>query len=53
MEEFIDGQIVTFDGLTDRDGNIVFSSTLINDKPILDIVTQDTDMYYHIKRRDS
>lgn len=50
MEEFIDGQIVTFDGLTDRDGNIVFSSTLINDKPILDIVTQDTDMYYHIKR---
>lgn len=50
MEEFIDGQIVTFDGLTDRDGNIVFSSTLINDKPILDIVTQDTDMYYHIVR---
>ena len=50
MEEFIDGQIVTFDGLTDRNGNIVFSSSLVNDKPILDIVTQDTDMYYHIGR---
>lgn len=50
MEEFIKGTIVTFDGLTDRDGNIVFASTLINDKPILDIVSQDTDMYYHIDR---
>lgn len=50
MEEFIDGTIVTFDGLTDRDGNIVFASTLTNDKPILDIVSQDTDMYYHIPR---
>lgn len=50
MEEFIDGDIVTFDGLTDRFGNIVFSSTLYNDKPILDIVSQDTDMYYHIPR---
>lgn len=50
MEEFIDGDIVTFDGLTNRDGEIVFSSTLENDKPVLDIVSQDTDMYYHIPR---
>lgn len=50
MEEYIDGDIVTYDGLTDRDGNIVFSSSLYNDKPVLDIVTQDTDMYYHIPR---
>lgn len=50
MEEFIKGDIVTFDGLTDRDGNIVFASTLTNDKPVLDIVEDDTDMYYHIPR---
>jgi biotin carboxylase len=50
MEEFIDGDIVTFDGLTNRDGEIVFSSTLENDKPVLDIVSQSTDMYYHIPR---
>lgn len=50
MEEFIDGDIVTFDGLTDRDGNIVFASTLRNDKPVLDILEDNTDMYYHIPR---
>lgn len=50
MEEFIDGDIVTFDGLTDQDGKIVFSSTLENDKPVLDVVSQSTDMYYHIPR---
>lgn len=50
MEEFILGDIVTFDGLTDRDGNIVFSSTLRNDKPTLDIVEENTDMYYHVFR---
>lgn len=50
MEEFIDGDIVTFDGLTDRDGKIVFSSSLFNDKPVLDIVDNATDMYYYIPR---
>ena len=28
FEEFINGEIETFDGLTDRDGRIVFSSSL-------------------------
>ncbi|NLN97352.1 MAG: ATP-grasp domain-containing protein [Eubacteriaceae bacterium] len=50
MEAYVDGDIVTFDGLTDRDGNVVFMSTLIYDKPVLDIIEDDTDMYYYIPR---
>ncbi|XJS11109.1 acetyl-CoA carboxylase biotin carboxylase subunit family protein [Aerococcaceae bacterium WGS1372] len=50
MEEYIEGDIVTFDGLTNRDGEIVFASTLNNDKPIIDILEDNTDMFYHIPR---
>lgn len=50
MEEYIPGDIVTFDGLTDQDGNIVFYSSLVHDKPVLDIVEDDTDMFYYIAR---
>ncbi len=50
MEEFIEGDIVTFDGLTDQDGEVVFTSTLLYDKAVLDIVSQDSDMYYYIDR---
>lgn len=50
MEEFIDGDIVTYDGLTDSDGNTVFYSTLIYDKAVLEIAEFNTDMYYYIPR---
>lgn len=50
MEEFIDGDIVTFDGLTDRYGNVVFTSTLNYDKAVLDILEEFNDMYYYIPR---
>lgn len=45
MEEFIDGGVVTFDGLTDREGNIVFYQNMIYDRPALEILTQDVDCY--------
>ena len=50
MEEFIEGDIVTYDGLTDQNGNTVFSSTLVYDKAVLEITENDTDMYYYIPR---
>lgn len=50
MEEFIPGDIVTFDGLTDRDGNIVFYSSLIYDSAVLEIVEKNNDMFYYIPR---
>lgn len=50
MEEFIDGDIVTFDGLTDHDGEIVFYSSLEYSEAVLDTVEKDGDMYYYVPR---
>ena len=53
MEEFIDGDIVTFDGLTDHDGNIVFYSSLEYSEAVLDTVEKDGDMFYYVPREIS
>ena len=45
MEEFIDGDIVTFDGLTDHEGRIVFYQQMLYDKPALDIISQNMDSF--------
>ena len=50
MEEFIDGDIVTFDGLTDHDGNIVFYAGLEYSEAVLDTVEKDGDMFYYVPR---
>ena len=47
MEKYIDGDIVTFDGLTDQDGQIVFYQQMVYDKPALTIVSQDIDSFVH------
>ncbi|MDO9649285.1 ATP-grasp domain-containing protein [Glaesserella parasuis] len=51
MEEFIEGDIVTFDGLTDKDGNIVFYSSLEYSEVVLETVEKDNDMFYYIPRK--
>lgn len=51
MEEFITGEIHTFDGLTDQNGNIVFASTFIFDKGVMETVNEDLDMFYHNLRQ--
>jgi biotin carboxylase len=38
IEEFIDGDIVTYDGLTDYDGNVVFENSLIYGDGVLEYV---------------
>ncbi|WP_443090957.1 ATP-grasp domain-containing protein [Basfia succiniciproducens] len=53
MEEFIDGDIVTFDGLTDHDGKIVFYSSLEYSEAVLDTVEKDGDMFYYVPREIS
>ena len=50
MEEFVDGDIVTFDGLTDYEGNIVFYSSLEYSEAVLDTVEKDGDMFYYVPR---
>jgi len=50
MEEFIDGEIDTFDGLTDQDGNLVFSNSLKFNQGIMETVNQDELIYYYSLR---
>ena len=50
MEEYVQGKIYTFDGLTDKDGNIVFSSSMVYKGGIMETVNEGLDMYYHIPR---
>lgn len=50
FEEFISAQIVTFDGLTDVHGDLVFSSSLRYSKGVMEAVNEDTDIYYWFVR---
>ncbi|EOT30735.1 ATP-grasp domain-containing protein [Enterococcus saccharolyticus] len=50
MEEFIPGDIVTFDGLADRDGNIVYHSSLLYNVAVLETVEKNDDMYFYLSR---
>lgn len=47
MEEFIEGDIHTFDGLVDRDGKVIFMNSFIYDNGVMDIVNENLDMYYY------
>jgi hypothetical protein len=49
LEEAISGDIVTYDGLVDRTGEVVFSSTLTYSTGVLESV-RGADIYYWISR---
>lgn len=51
LEKYIHGQIHTFDGLTDQNGDIVFFSSLVFPRGIMETVTDDTDIYYYTLRK--
>jgi hypothetical protein len=50
LEEFIDGQIVTYDGLTNHLGEVVFASSLTLRVTPLDSVNHGQDMTYWVAR---
>jgi hypothetical protein len=49
IEEFIEGDIVTYDGLTDYDGNVVFENSLIYGDGILEYVL-GKDTFFYVSR---
>lgn len=49
VEEEVVGRLLTFDGLVDRRGRIVFCSSLVYGVPVLDAV-RGADMWYWIER---
>jgi biotin carboxylase len=50
MEEFVAGSICTFDGLTDRQGNLVFYTSHQYSQGIMETVNDALDIYYYSLR---
>jgi hypothetical protein len=46
LEAFIDGTIISYDGLTDQNGDVVFSTSLQYSQGIMEVVNGDLDIYY-------
>ncbi len=49
LEEFIEGEINTFDGLTDQQGNVVFASSF-RYGGIMEMVIDQIDVFFHTER---
>jgi hypothetical protein len=50
MEEFIDAKIVSYDGLVDRSGRILFENSLIYGEGVLEYVL-GKDTFFYVSRR--
>jgi biotin carboxylase len=50
IEAFVDGEIVTFDGLADHDGRVVFCMSLKYSRNIMETVAEDDHIYYYTLR---
>ena len=50
MEEFVPGYIVSYDGITDQDGNIIFRTSHVFPEPIMDIVNMQGECFYYSVR---
>ncbi len=47
MEEYINGTIISYDGICDNEGNIVFETHHIFPDSIMDIVNEKKEVYYY------
>ncbi len=50
MEEYIAGDVVTFDGLVNKDGEIVFYSSIIHNTALLNVFDDEDDMYFYLPK---
>ncbi len=53
IEPFIEGKIVTFDGLADRHGEIMFCASFELNDTVLEILQEKRDTYYYYSREMS
>ena len=47
FEEFIQGQVVSFDGLADQDGKVVFSTVDVFRQGVMETVNHNLDFFYY------
>ena len=50
MEEFINGTIVSYDGICDSDRNIIFETSHYFPDPVMDIVNEHLDLWYYSRK---
>jgi hypothetical protein len=50
IEQFVEGNIFTFDGLTNHDGKIVYCNSLVYGNGIMEVVNTSDHVYYHTSR---
>lgn len=50
FEEFIQGQVVSFDGLADQDGKVVFCTVDVFRQGVMETVNQNLDFFYYSLR---
>jgi hypothetical protein len=50
VEEFIKGELVTYDGMTGRNGEIAFDSTFHYSMGVMEVVNSQLDIYYWMPR---
>lgn len=50
VEPYVDGKIVTFDGLADKNGEIMYCASFELSDNVLDILTEKRDMFYFYSR---
>ncbi|MEE1086050.1 MAG: ATP-grasp domain-containing protein [Schaedlerella sp.] len=50
MEEFINGTIVSYDGVCDSDRNVIFDTSHYFPDPVMDVVNDHLDMWYYSRK---
>ncbi|WP_034764132.1 ATP-grasp domain-containing protein [Chrysiogenes arsenatis] len=50
MEEFIRGEIHTYDGLCDSEGNVIFAASHVFHQGIMETVNENRDLFYYSQR---
>ena len=51
VQRFIEGRVTTFDGLTDRDGNVIFAVSFVYRSGVLEMIRDQLDVYYYTRRQ--
>lgn len=46
MEDFVDGLVVTYDGVVNRAGEVIFAASTRYDHSVMDVVNRDTHLSY-------
>lgn len=50
MEEFVNGLIISYDGIANLDKDIIFETSHVFPNPIMDVVNNQSSMYYYSLR---